>query len=548
MSLSLRAELEIWAAALEAYDKQHFDEALKLFSQISDTSKILTNMGIIYATIGEHDVAVEHFTAATNLDPYLAIAHFQCGVSNFLLGRYDLALTKFQDAYLYLRGNQAIDYEQIGLKFKLYSAEVLFNKGLSQIYLGYPQEGMHDLDEARKEKAIEEHDVIDDAIRDRGECYTVFSIPVDVLYRPSANKLRNAESRDYLGKAKLVASSDVNDAFTVFTGVEKLQQASNLIPRPTLGLERSKSTIQVPSISNIAILPVDKRSETALSKSNATAGPLGRKTSQLPPPALKLQPPVPAQAPPRVQVQASPTQQPTPVLNSTPTPKKPSASALPGISTRGPQLPPPALQPQPPISARALPPVQRQSRLDKFYDDYINTYTDDAPPSLILGSGVVPPHPRSQITRVPSRSAASHRNIGGMGGPSGSVGETLKRKPRRRPTVRRMSMFEEEEDGFVTEEYDEGPWELSNIRVKLHYQDDVRGMTLLPDTPFTDFVERITSKFGVPLNGLRLKFVDEDGAKITLRDESDYELALETARHSVKGRGEGKLEVWCVHV
>lgn len=34
--------------------------------------------------------------------------HFQCGVSNFLLQRYDLALLNFEDAYLYLRGNEAM--------------------------------------------------------------------------------------------------------------------------------------------------------------------------------------------------------------------------------------------------------------------------------------------------------------------------------------------------------------------------------------------------------------------------------------------------------
>ena len=42
--------------------------------RIADSSKILTNMALIYATIGEHETAVEYFTAATNLDSYLAIA------------------------------------------------------------------------------------------------------------------------------------------------------------------------------------------------------------------------------------------------------------------------------------------------------------------------------------------------------------------------------------------------------------------------------------------------------------------------------------------
>lgn len=35
---------------------------------------------------------------------------------------------------------------------------------------------MQDMEEARKEKVTEEHNVIDEAIRDGGEGYTVFSI------------------------------------------------------------------------------------------------------------------------------------------------------------------------------------------------------------------------------------------------------------------------------------------------------------------------------------------------------------------------------------
>jgi neutrophil factor 2 len=85
-------------------------------------------MGLIYATLGEHETAVEQFIAATRLDNYLAVAsvpssppslmlfissstnlsYFQCGVSNFLLGRYDRSSKDFEDALLYLRGNQSM--------------------------------------------------------------------------------------------------------------------------------------------------------------------------------------------------------------------------------------------------------------------------------------------------------------------------------------------------------------------------------------------------------------------------------------------------------
>lgn len=45
-------------AALARYDNNEFDEALKEFDGISDTSKILFNCGVIHATLGEHEKAV----------------------------------------------------------------------------------------------------------------------------------------------------------------------------------------------------------------------------------------------------------------------------------------------------------------------------------------------------------------------------------------------------------------------------------------------------------------------------------------------------------
>lgn len=136
-----QAELETWAAALKAYDEEDFEKSLELFSVrvfspricrcgsvpleftvvshisqgIADSSKILTNMGLIYATLGEHEVAVENFNAATSLDQYLAVAYFQCGVSNFLLARYELAQKDFEEALLYLRGNQAMSVPCLSL-------------------------------------------------------------------------------------------------------------------------------------------------------------------------------------------------------------------------------------------------------------------------------------------------------------------------------------------------------------------------------------------------------------------------------------------------
>lgn len=51
-------EIEAWVTALARYDNNEFEEALGEFDNIADTSKILFNMGVIHATLGEHEKAV----------------------------------------------------------------------------------------------------------------------------------------------------------------------------------------------------------------------------------------------------------------------------------------------------------------------------------------------------------------------------------------------------------------------------------------------------------------------------------------------------------
>lgn len=85
------------------------------------------------------------------------------------MGDFEEALANFNDTLLYLRGNNNIDYEQLGLQFKLYSCEVLFNRGLCYIYLQQLDAGMQDLQFAAKEKVVPDHDVIDEAIREQAE-------------------------------------------------------------------------------------------------------------------------------------------------------------------------------------------------------------------------------------------------------------------------------------------------------------------------------------------------------------------------------------------
>ncbi|KAH0076302.1 hypothetical protein KCU60_g18110, partial [Aureobasidium melanogenum] len=167
--MSLKQEIETWVRALEHYDYNEYDAALRAFMTVADTSKILFNCAVIHATLGEHTQAVQCYQRAIHFDQYMVIAYFQQGVSNFLLGDFEEALANFNDTLLYLRGNRWIDYDQLGLKFKLHSCEALFNRGLCYIYLQQRSAGLQDLFYASKEKAVPDHDVIDEAIREQAE-------------------------------------------------------------------------------------------------------------------------------------------------------------------------------------------------------------------------------------------------------------------------------------------------------------------------------------------------------------------------------------------
>ncbi|KAJ7729531.1 NADPH oxidase regulator NoxR [Mycena maculata] len=532
--MSLKAELETWDAALKAYDEEDFEKALDLFGRIADSSKILTNMGLIYATLGEHEAAVERFIEATGLDTYLAVAYFQCGVSNFLLARYELAYKDFEEALLYLRGNQAINYEQLGLKFRLFSAEVLFNQGLSLIYLGRTDEGLADMEEAKRVKATDEHNVIDDAIQDRGEGYTVFSIPVGVLYRPNEKKIKNAPPKDYLGKAKLIAASDSRDTTVGFSGIDRLQQ----------GITPSGVFLD-PSSGEAALARSNSRAPASAPARSDDIG-LARSKTQINVPSNARE--LTSGDEPRA---AAPARSNTVLNTARPSPNAGMGGPVRGLSVRRGGSPPAGNK----QAAAPPPPAKEGSRLTEIYDDYLDSYAEEAPPPMPSGppdrvaawarSNASPASaapPSAFVQRSGTRSAPTSNYAASSFGGGGSV----RRRVTRRNTRRIQSAYEEEEEGYASGEDFDGPFELIKIRVKLHYDDDVRGMALTPETPFEEFMDKVTAKFGKDINGLSLKFKDEDGGKVTLRDESDYELAIETARESSKGKPEGKLEIWCM--
>ncbi|KAI7849524.1 hypothetical protein BDC45DRAFT_573901 [Circinella umbellata] len=185
----LQSDLEQWRAGCTYYDKEDYDAALRTFMRIGDNARMHFNIGLIFSILQDHRRSVAAFKKSLEMDPFFAVASFQRGVSHFGLGELNQAYKDFDSAYTNLRGNPIINYHQLGLPFRLYECEVLFNRGICQLYLGHIDAGLTDLYYAQKSKLTEEHEIIDQAVRDRGRNYSVYSIPPGVLFRPSETKM-----------------------------------------------------------------------------------------------------------------------------------------------------------------------------------------------------------------------------------------------------------------------------------------------------------------------------------------------------------------------
>ncbi|KAK4138164.1 hypothetical protein BT67DRAFT_2084 [Trichocladium antarcticum] len=522
--MSLKQEIETWVEALKFYDNNEFDEALTCFDNVSDTSKILFNMGVINATLGQHEQAVECYQRAIKLDQYLAVAYFQQGVSNFLLGDFEEALANFNDTLLYLRGNTLIDYSQLGLLFKLYSCEVLFNRGLCYIYLEQMDAGMQDLQYAVKEKVVEDHNVIEEAIQDEAKGYTVFSIPVGVVYRPNDAKVRNLQQKDYLGKARLVAASDRQNAFTGFAGTE-LNKGSATAEvkddRPTESLSFAASNLVKPGLQS-------------------------RRQQSEPPNDRTVFPPTPPpenDKPAQISRGAS-------VRNGPPKPI-PSRLNLERVKSndRYERTPPDDGQrPRPTRSASAATPARGFSQRElprRKRDEEEEAYPGDVYDMYQTGGG--------------SRTSKSQRSVGG-----------------RTQGSRYIEEEDEEASDYDDASYDEddfemvssrrqGPGSISSgskrtssrrdnlrtVRVKAH-ADDARYIVVGPAIEFSVFVERIQEKFGLRRR-FKIKIKDEDspdGEMITMGDQDDLDMVMTSVKQEArKQRSEtGKLEVWIQEV
>ncbi|XP_011904304.1 PREDICTED: NADPH oxidase activator 1 isoform X2 [Cercocebus atys] len=211
---SLGDLVRAWHLGAQAVDRGDWARALHLFSSVpAPSARLCFNAGCVHLLAGDAEAALRAFDQAVTKDTCMAVGFFQRGVANFQLARFQEALSDFRLALAQLRGHAAIDYTQLGLRFKLQAWEVLYNVASAQCQLGLWTEAAGSLREAMSkwpEGSLNGLDSALDQVQRQGSL-PPRQVPRGEVFRPHRRHLEHLEPVDFLGKAKVVASAIPDD-------------------------------------------------------------------------------------------------------------------------------------------------------------------------------------------------------------------------------------------------------------------------------------------------------------------------------------------------
>ncbi|KAI5939756.1 Neutrophil cytosol factor 2 [Manis javanica] len=231
--MSLAEAISLWNEGVLAADKKDWKGALHAFDTVQDPhSRICFNIGCMHMILGNMPEAEKAFTKSINRDKHLAVAYFQRGMLYYRMEKYDAAIKDLKEALTQLRGNQLIDYKILGLQFKLFACEVLYNIAFMFAKKEEWKKAEEHLALAMSMKSEPRHSKIDKAMECvwKEKLYEPVVIPVGRLFRPNERQVAQLAKKDYLGKATVVASVVDQDSFSGFAPLQP--QAAEPPPRP----------------------------------------------------------------------------------------------------------------------------------------------------------------------------------------------------------------------------------------------------------------------------------------------------------------------------
>ncbi|XP_075278792.1 neutrophil cytosol factor 2-like isoform X3 [Opisthocomus hoazin] len=231
--MSLVETIRLWQEGVCAADGKEWGVALGAFTAVQNPpAKISFNIGCIHLVLGKLAEAEEAFTRSISCDKHLAVAYFQRGTVFYRRQNHEKAIKDFKEALAQLRGNQLIDYKILGLRYRLFACEILYNIALVYATMEDWKKAEEHLTLAMSMKSEPQHNKIDramEAILKQKLCDLV-AVPAGKLFRPNEKQVAQLEKKDYLGKAMVVASVVDKDDFSGFAPLQP--QTSGPPPRP----------------------------------------------------------------------------------------------------------------------------------------------------------------------------------------------------------------------------------------------------------------------------------------------------------------------------
>ncbi|KFV48964.1 Neutrophil cytosol factor 2, partial [Gavia stellata] len=231
--MSLVETIRLWQEGVCAADGKQWRAALDAFTAVQNPpAKICFNIGCIHLVLGQLAEAEEAFTRSIGCDKHLAVAYFQQKTVFYQRQNHEKAIEDFKEALAQLRGNELIDYKILGLRYRLFACEILYNIALVYATMENWKKAEEHLTLAMSMKSEPQHNKIDramEAILKQKLCELV-AIPTGKLFRPNEKQVAQLEKKDYLGKAMVVASVVDKDDFSGFAPLQP--QASGPPPRP----------------------------------------------------------------------------------------------------------------------------------------------------------------------------------------------------------------------------------------------------------------------------------------------------------------------------
>uniref|UniRef100_A0A672UTU9 Neutrophil cytosolic factor 2 n=1 Tax=Strigops habroptila TaxID=2489341 RepID=A0A672UTU9_STRHB len=215
--MSLVETIRLWQEGVCAADRKEWRAALDAFTAVQNPpAKICFNIGCVHLVLGQLAEAEEAFTRSIGCDKHLAVAYFQRGTV------HEKAIEDFKEALAQLRGNQLIDYKILGLRYRLFACEILYNIALVYATTEDWKKAEEHVTRAMSMKSELQHNKIDramEAILKQKICELV-AMPAGKLFRPNEKQVAQLEKKDYLGKAMVVASVVDKDDFSGFAPLQ----------------------------------------------------------------------------------------------------------------------------------------------------------------------------------------------------------------------------------------------------------------------------------------------------------------------------------------